>query len=432
MRAPPLFYLYVVVTVLLAPFVAWAEIRRLRKQGMPALRAHERMGHASQPRSGSGYLIWFHAASVGESLSVLALIAKMGELLPRAHFLITTGTPTSAQLVADRMPPRTVHQFAPLDARGPLSRFLRHWRPDAAIFVESELWPRMLRMTHEWGTPMALVNARLSAKSRAAWARQPALAAYIFEAFDLILTQNDEMAQAMVDMHAPADRVARGTNLKSLSAPLPTDPAVLAQARAALKGRPVWVAASTHPGEEGIVLAAHAALRRDHPDLMLILIPRHPDRSDEVAGLIRQQGLSFAVRSQDAWPRSGEAVYLADTLGELGNWYALTDVVFLGGSLQPIGGHNPFEVVQAGAAVLSGPHVTSFAETYADMRDTGAAEIVEDAETLTRAVHGLLQGGATRDAALQAAETIVRNKSDALGSIAARLIHILNLEEERR
>lgn len=432
MRAPPLFHVYVAATVLLAPFVAWAEIRKLRRQGVTALRAHEKMGHASQPRSGGGRLVWFHAASVGESLSVLALIARMGEMLPRAQFLITSGTPTSARLVADRLPPRTVHQFAPIDARGPLSRFLAHWRPDAAIFVESELWPRMLRMTRARGAAMALVNARLSARSTAAWARKPGLARYILDVFDLILTQNDEMAQAMVNMHAPADRVARGTNLKALSAPLPTDPAVLAQARAALKGRPVWVAASTHPGEETPVLEAHKALLRDHPDLLLILVPRHPDRGPEVAALIDTAGLSHSIRSQQTWPRDGEAVYLADTLGELGNWYALTDCVFLGGSLEEIGGHNPFEVVQAGAAVLSGPHVTNFAETYAEMQATGAARIVADAPALATAVSELLTQAPARKTALEGADAFVKDKSDILDSIAARLIHILKLEDTAR
>ncbi|MEP2642027.1 3-deoxy-D-manno-octulosonic acid transferase [Roseobacter sp.] len=432
MRVPPLFYVYVAATVVLAPFAAYLEIKKLRRQGVSALRAHEKMGHASQPRSGSGHLIWFHAASVGESLSVLALIAKMGEMLPRAHFLITSGTATSAQLVSKRLPPRTVHQFAPLDARGPLTRFLKHWRPDAAIFVESELWPRMLRMTHERGTPMALVNARLSAKSRATWVRYPALASFILGVFDLILTQNDEMAQAMVDMHAPVDRVARGTNLKSLSAPLPTDPAVLAQSRAALKGRPVWVAASTHPGEEATVLDAHANLLVYHPDLVLILVPRHPDRRDEIVKLIRAREMSVAIRSEGSLPRNGEAVYLADTLGELGSWYALTDMVFLGGSLHPIGGHNPFEVVQAGAVAISGPHVTNFAETFADMQAKGAAQIVADTRALTDAVATLLDSHAARFSAHQAAETVVRDKSNALSQIASRLIHMLRLEEDPR
>ncbi|WP_187428702.1 3-deoxy-D-manno-octulosonic acid transferase [Roseobacter fucihabitans] len=432
MRAPPLFHLYVAATVLLAPFVAWFEIRKLRRQGLSALRAHEKMGHASQPRIGSGNLIWFHAASVGESLSVLALITRMGEMLPRAHFLITSGTPTSAKLVADRMPPRTVHQFAPLDAGGPLTRFLHHWRPAAAIFVESELWPRMLRMTRARGTMMALVNARLSAKSRAAWARRPGFAAYVLDVFDLILTQNDDMAQAMVDMHAPADRVARGSNLKSMSAPLPQNPALLAQIRTAIKARPIWVAASTHKGEETTVLDAHKTLLQTIPDLLLILVPRHPDRSDEVAKLIAKHDLTYALRSDGALPRDDHAVYLADTLGELGNWYALSDVVFLGGSLLPIGGHNPFEVVQSEAAVLSGPHVTNFAETINKMVETGAAEIVADVEALTFSVGHLLQDGAHKAASLRAARAFVQGKSDELTRIAARLIHILKLEDDNR
>ncbi|WP_299962799.1 3-deoxy-D-manno-octulosonic acid transferase [uncultured Roseobacter sp.] len=429
MRAPPLFHVYVAATVLLAPFVAWFEIRKLRRQGITTLRAHEKMGHASVVRRGGGQMVWFHAASVGESLSVLALIARMGEILPRAQFLITSGTPTSARLLAERLPPRTVHQFAPIDAAGPLSRFLAHWRPDAAVFVESELWPRMLRMTRATGAPMALVNARLSARSRAAWQRRPRFAAYILDVFDLILTQNDAMAQAMVDMHAPADKVARGINLKSLSAPLPSDSAILAKTRAALKGRPVWVAASTHPGEEETVLATHKALRQSWPDLALILVPRHPHRGPDVAALVEAAGLSCAVRSQGTVPRNAEAVYLADTLGELGNWYALTEIVFLGGSLKPIGGHNPFEVVQAGATVLSGPHVSSFAETYDDMTEAGAARIVADGTDLTAALRHLLDDDAARATALAAGSGILRDKSDLLTGIATRLIRMLKLEE---
>ncbi|MBW4707881.1 3-deoxy-D-manno-octulosonic acid transferase [Roseobacter sp. YSTF-M11] len=430
MRAPLLFRVYVAATSLLIPFAAWSETRKLRRQGVPVLRAHEKLGHASQPRSGGGKLIWFHAASVGESLSVLALITRMGEMLPRAQFLITSGTPTSARLVADRLPPRTVHQFAPLDAAGPVSRFLHHWRPAAAIFVESELWPQMLRMTRATGAAMALVNARLSAKSRAAWAKKPALAAYVFDVFDLILTQNDDMAQAMVNMHAPAGRVARGINLKSMSAPLPSDPSVLAPARVAIRDRPVWVAASTHKGEETIVLDAHKKLLEAHPELLLILVPRHPDRSSEVAGIVNSGGFSCAIRSRGEQPKKGEAVYLADTLGELGNWYALSDIVFLGGSLFPIGGHNPFEVVQADAAVLSGPHVMNFAETFADMTETGAARITPDAEALAEAVGMLLEDSSQRDAAKQAARDYVQGKSDQLSSIATRLIRMLKLEDE--
>jgi 3-deoxy-D-manno-octulosonic-acid transferase len=428
MQAPLLYRLYVGLTVLLVPFASFLVMRKLRRAGVTVPRTHEVIGHATEPRVGAGPLVWFHAASVGESLSVLALITRMGDMLPRAHFLITSGTPTSAELVARKLPPRTVHQFAPLDAPGPLGRFLKHWRPAAAIFVESEIWPQMLRRTRARGTRMALVNARLSESSRKGWQKYPATAAYVLEVFDLILSQNDAMAQAMVEMHAPADRVARGINLKSLSEPLGTDPATLAQVRAALQGRAIWVAASTHPGEEDQVLEAHVQLRATHPDLALILVPRHPVRGAEVAKLIEKRGLSFAQRSAGELPRAGEAVYLADTLGELGNWYALTDIVFLGGSLKPIGGHNPFEVAQAGAAVLSGPHVFNFEETFREMHRERAVVTVVDAVDLRTQVARLLDDPQACTAAVLAAGRVVEGKASQLDTIAQRLIRALELE----
>jgi len=409
----------------LVPFAARSEVRKLRRAGFATYRAHEKLGHATEPRAPDGPLIWFHAASVGESLSVLALITRMGVALPKAQFLITSGTGTSARIVADRMPPRAVHQFAPLDAPGPLTRFLRHWRPDAAIFVESELWPQMLRRTHASGARMALLNARLSKRSMAGWRKRPALARYLLEVFSLILTQNDAMAQAMVEMHAPAERVARGFNLKSLSDPLPIDQDALFEARAALGHRPVWVASSTHAGEEAILLAAHKSLLRSHPDLHLILAPRHPERSAEVAGLITQAGLSFTRRTAGEMP--GAQVYLADTMGELGTWYALTDMVFLGGSLQPIGGHNPFEVAQSGASVLSGTHVANFAETYAEMESLGAARMIGGADDLVAQLDTLLTDAQARRSAMAAAVRFTEGQTDRLDMIADRLIAALEI-----
>ncbi len=430
MSAPFLYRAYVAATGALVPLAAHLETNKLRRAGVEIHRAHEKLGHPTKERRGAGPLVWFHAASVGESLSVLSLITRMGVALPRAQFLITSGTATSAALVAKRMPPRCVHQFAPLDAPGPIKRFLKHWRPDAAIFVESELWPQMLRRTHATGARMALVNARLSTSSIARWTRRPTLARYLFEVFDLILTQNDAMAEAMIAMQAPPDRVARGSNLKALSEPLPVDETALAEARAALGDRPLWVAASTHAGEEEIVLAAHKKLLERWPDLHLILAPRHPERGDAVAQLIAQTGLTATRRSTGEAP--GGNVYLADTLGELGTWYALGDIVFLGGSLLPIGGHNPFEVAQAGAAVLSGNHVSAFAETYALLEAEGAACIVPDETDLPERIAGLLSDRAVLTAMKQAAKRFVAGQDDQLDSIAARLITVLRLEPELR
>lgn len=426
MSAPFLYRTWVAANTVLVPFAAMSETRKLRDQGVSVARAHEKLGHATQDRRGTGPLIWLHAASVGESLSVLALITRMGILLPRAQFLITSGTATSARLVGQRLPQRTVHQFAPFDAPGPLKRFLRHWQPDAAIFVESEIWPQMLRRTRATGATMALVNARMSDKTVATWRKWPKAARYLFGVFDLILTQNDAMAHNMASMHAPKDRIARGINLKSMAGPLPVDEDALFKARAALGRRPVWIASSTHEGEEEAVLRAHADLLKDHPDLCLILAPRHPERGDAVADLIARAGLDHNRRSTgDA---IGGAVYLADTMGELGLWYALGDIVFLGGSLLPIGGHNPFEVVQSGAAVLSGNHVSAFAETYAQLEIIGAARIVADGDDLAAQVGTLLAAPDKLAAMTDAAAAFVAGQDDQLDEIATRLIRALKLE----
>ncbi|WP_341234348.1 3-deoxy-D-manno-octulosonic acid transferase [uncultured Sulfitobacter sp.] len=426
MSVPFLYRAWVVASMGLVPFFARSQTAKLREQGVPVRRAHEKLGHATQDRQGSGPLIWLHAASVGESLSVLALITRMGIILPRAQFLITSGTATSAALVAQRMPPRTQHQFAPLDAPGPLKLFLRHWQPDAAIFVESELWPQMLRRTHATGAKMALVNARLSDKSVETWRKHPKMARYLFGVFDLILTQNDAMAHKMVSMHAPSDRVARGINLKSMAGPLPVEEDALFDARAALGHRPVWVASSTHDGEENAVLQAHKALLTEIPDLCLILAPRHPERGDTVEELVTAAGLTCNRRSRGDAP--GAQVYLADTLGELGLWYAMSDIVFLGGSLLPIGGHNPFEVAQAGAAVLSGTHVTAFAETYAQLETEGAAQLVEDSDDLTATLSKLLSTPEDLAKMTDAAKRFVATQDDQLDGIAARLISVLGLD----
>jgi len=425
MAAPLLYNVWVGASMVLVPFAAMLETRKLRNAGVLTMRAHEKLGHATQPRVQAAPLIWFHAASVGESLSVIALITRMGAHLPQANFVITSGTATSAALLAARLPPRTVHQYAPLDAPGPLKRFLKHWRPDAAVFVESELWPQMLRRTFEGGAKMALVNARLSERSIASWRKRPALAAHLFEVFSLILTQNDAMAEAMVSINAPPARVARGINLKSMAGPLPIDQDALFECRAALGHRPVWVASSTHAGEEEVVLEAHRTLLATYPDLCLILAPRHPERADEVQTKIDQFGLTTTRRTAGALPKM--QVFLADTLGELGLWYALTDVVFLGGSLKPIGGHNPFEVAHAGATVLSGPHVAAFAETYDEMIASGAARFTSDADELATQLSGLFGDDARRTRATDAAKAFAARQTDELDGIAIRLIKVLEL-----
>ncbi len=364
------------------PIVWQLEKRKQIKSLTPKSRTLEKLGHPTEQRP-DGQLFWFHAASVGESKSILPLICKLGELRPDLHFLITSGTATSAALIAQNMPPRSVHQFAPLDAPGPVARFLTHWRPEAGVFVESELWPNLIVACQRRDVPLALINARLSQKSLQKWASRPKTAKLLFGGFRFISAQTEAVAAALKPF-TDLDHIVTGLNLKAHGAPLPVDENTLSQAKTALNGRPVWVAASTHAGEEEIVLQAHKDLLQTHPDLCLILAPRHPERGDEIAGIISNFGWPAPRRSLGDWP-SGP-VYLADTLGELGTWYAATDTVFLGGSLFPIGGHNPFEALQSGARLISGPHVENFAEIYEELRAENAVTFAANSDEIAQTV----------------------------------------------
>ena len=425
-RPTLLYHLYCGITSVAAPLV-WRTVRnKLQAADVSETRQQERLGHASQPRP-DGQLIWFHAASVGETLSVISLIKRLGQRLPDAEFLITSGTPTSAVLIEKRMPPRTRHQYPPLDTAGPVRRFLDHWRPDAGIFVESEIWPRLIVEGSARGIPLALLNARLSEKSVEGWKKRPKTAHFILDQFRLFLPQNDRTAQNLIDMGANPDRVQPGTNLKAMSDPLPVDQATLSDIRAQIAGRPVWIASSTHAGEEETVLAAHADLLKRWPDLLLLLIPRHPERRAEVAALLEKAGQSAAMRSEKDKITAKTRVYVADTLGETGTWYALCPIVFLGGSLKEIGGHNPFEPAQAGAAVITGPGFFNFAETFAPLIETGGAIKVTSASELADTVATWLSDQTALDKARAAASSCVNTQKSALDAIVDTLCTQLSL-----
>lgn len=412
---------YGLATRLAIPFVARRRIARLRRAGVPVHRAHEVVGVTAGERPG-GQLLWVHAASVGESLSVLPLIRALQGHLPGLKVMVTSVTPTSAALLEDRLPDAAWHQFAPLDAPGPVDRFLKRWRPDAALFVESEIWPNMLLRAE---LPRALVGARLSERSLRRWARAPGTAAALLGRFALILAQNDAVAQALRTL-GPAP-VETGGNLKALSGALPIDADLLEGARAALANRPAWIAASTHPGEEEVILAAHQALRQQHPDLCLILAPRHPERGAEVEALAKASALSVSTRSSGGMP--DKAVWIVDSLGELGSLYPLAPLVLLGGSLREIGGHNPFEVAHAGAAILAGPHTDNFSETYAALEAAGAVRRV-DAGSLAAEVGGLLDQPGALAQLRQAATAFAADQTGAADALAAQLAAVLGLEDD--
>lgn len=352
-------------------------------------RLDERRGMAARPRP-DGPLIWFHAASVGESIALLELVRQLIDDRPDLTVLVTTGTVTSARVMADRLPERALHQYVPLDARAFVIRFLDHWRPDVAVWTESELWPALICETEARGIPMLLLNARMSKASHDRWRFLRGMARSLLARFRRALVQDDLTAIYLRRLGMDSERMEVTGTLKEGAAALPVNTRILDAVRAEIGSRPVWVAASTHPGEETKVLEAHRIAMRTNPRLLLILVPRHPDRGDEIAALLAGDGWAFARRSAGEGPEAETAVYLADTIGELGLWYRLAPVSFVGGSWEPIGGHNPFEPAALGSAILHGPYVTNFVDIYQRLTEARAARLVSSPQALAQAVDDLL------------------------------------------
>lgn len=422
---PPLpVRLYSVAANLIAPLAYRRVAAKLKAHGTDPARFRERMGKSTVKRP-DGPLIWFHAASVGESLSVLRLIRHMGDLHPGWQFLMTSGTATSAEIVGRRLPPRCIHQFAPLDAKRAIRRFLTHWQPKAAIFVESELWPQMLQMTRAAGIPLALLNARISDRSARNWKRFPATSRHLMGHFNVIHTQDARTTDHLHDLGLP--HAYTGQNLKSVSGPLPFDADEKTRLEAKVADRPLWVASSTHPDEDEVMIAAQKALLVDHPELLLILVPRHPDRATAISALIDAADLQGSRRAAGEDLMANTQVYLADTLGETGLWYALSPITCLCGSFTPVGGHNPYEPAYAGSAVLHGPLYTNFAQTYADFDANGGARQVADAPALAREVSTLLQSADTLSAMQEKSQAFAAAQDDMLDAITETLTKALDL-----
>ena len=377
--------------------------KRLEKGKEDPERLPERMGEASLPRP-DGRLIWFHAASVGESLSVLEVIKRLGMHDNSLSFLLTTGTVTSAEILAARLPPNTIHQFIPLDLVPYVRRFLDHWRPDLAVWTESEFWPALITETADRGTPLLLLNARISEKSARRWHAIGGSAKALLQRFTAVQVQDDASAMHLRSLGLPRNRMAVTGTLKEGTPPPPCDEAELARLTESLAGRPLWGAASTHPGEDEIAGEAHHIAQKTRQRLLLILVPRHPERAPAIRDLMAAQGHCVTLRSD--CPRPGEEcdVYIANTLGEMGLWYRLAPVSFVGGSLVPVGGHNPYEPAALGSAILHGPHVHNFADIYDRLDSAGAAVTVTGTAELGAALADLLQPSRSAPMALAAWE----------------------------
>lgn len=372
---------------LVGPLVPWWLDRRTRRGKEQPERLAERAGHTAVPRP-AGRVVWAHAASVGESAALRALTDRLLARHPDLTVLITTGTLTSARMVARWPGHRLIHQFVPLDHPRFVAAFLDHWRPDAAVWVESELWPNLLQGLAERQIPAALVSARMSPASFRNWSVVPTTARRLLSSFDSILPASEEAAR-MLRRFVP-DRIGAVGNLKLANPPPAIDENALTALRQAIGERRVWIAASTHEGEEQAVLAAHDRLVTQFGDLLTLIVPRHPDRGDAIAGLIAAAGHPVVRRTRGALPDSQTTVYLADTMGELGTLYAAAEAAFVGGSLVPIGGHNPIEPVILGKPVILGPHSFAFRDEVAFLLAEGGARRIEGAEGLAPGVAELL------------------------------------------
>ncbi len=393
-----------------APLFLAARERRGKEDGA---RRPERFGKATQARP-PGQLAWLHAASVGETMSVLPLIDAMRANRPDLSILLTTGTVTSAKLAATRLPDNCIHQFVPLDVPAFVRRFLDYWRPDLGVFVESEIWPNLILQSARQGFPLALINARMSKTSFRRWRGQASISRPLFCRFALVLAQSREYAERFTALGAPEVRDIG--NLKFDAPPLPADAAALAAYRATLGGRSVFLAASTHADEEVIIAEAHMLLRAKRPDLATIIVPRHPERGPDIAARLRAAGVAAQLRSEMttvnfAEGDVGSGVLIADTLGELGTWFALAPIAYIGKSLSSDGGggHNPIEAVRHGAAVLTGPRWVNFDEAYKALLAARGAREVKNSTEIAVEVERLLDDPAAAEA-MRAAATLVCDK----------------------
>lgn len=384
---------------------------RIRKGKEDPERSNERYGQASVPRP-KGELIWFHAASIGETNAVLPVIQMLKSARPKSNILLTTGTVTSAKLASSRTSDDAIHQYIPLDTPQFMRRFLRHWRPDLALLTESEIWPNLIMETSDFGCPLVLLNGRMSRRSFRRWRRRPSIARPLFSRFDVVLAQNEALAQRFIQLGA-RQAIAVG-NLKIDAPAPPYDSAELEQLKQRLQDRRIFVAASTHPGEDEVIAEAHEKLRSDFANLLTIIVPRHPERGSDIEKALNNRGLQTSRRSLGASPGEHGDIYIADTIGELGLFYALAPLSFIGGSVVPKGGQNPIEAVKLGSGVVTGPYWHNFTETYRELiRLKGCREVISP-DSLANTIRDLYGDQRRLDSMILHAEQALDNLSGAL------------------
>ncbi len=416
-------YLYRLTTILSAPLIHFfLNQRKARGKEDPA-RVDERFGKTDRPRP-SGPLYWLHAASVGESLSLLPLIDVLLADRPNCHLLMTTGTVTSAKLMQERLPDRAFHQFIPVDRPSYVKRFLDHWRPDISLWAESDFWPNMIIETQLRGIPMILVNGRISPNSFAGWQRARKVIKTLLQGFTLCLGQSDEDVDRLNQLGS------RNTNnlgnLKFAVPALPADDQELATLNSTIGDRPCWLAASTHPGEEEIIAEVHKQLKASHSGLLTVIVPRHPARGEDIAKALQRMDINLAIRSKNNPLTTETGIYIADTMGELGLFFRLTDIAFMGKSLVPLGGQNPLEALRLECAVIHGLHMANFQWMSEQMHESGCSIQVSNAAELGNAVSDLLTDISKRDQIIRQGSAFIDSQSQVTERVAHEIETILD------
>lgn len=398
-------------------------LRYRERQGKEvASRRSERYGQTGIQRP-DGPLIWIHAASVGETNAILPVIAGLKQRRPDLKYLLTTGTLTSAGLAKERLGDTAIHQFVPIDTPHFARRFIEHWRPNAAVFTESEIWPNLILETSAKSIPLLLINARMSKRSYARWRGRPGMATPLFGRFETVLAQNDRFARWFCELGAR--RVAVAGNLKIDAPPLPVDMRAYEELVAAVKDRRGYVAASTHPDEDEFVAEAHRRIAAKYDGFLTIIAPRHPERGTAIAEMLKSKGLRVAQRSLQQLPQPSTDVYIADTIGELGTLYALCPIALIGGSLVDKGGQNPIEAIRHGAAVLTGPYYKNFGDIYEALRISGAVREVSTSDDLAKAVIELIGDDAQLQGLQKKGVQAVDKLTGALDKTISALIAVL-------
>lgn len=411
--------------VLLAPVAVLLCLWRLVRGQEERARIGERFGFAKQSRP-PGRLIWFHGASIGEVVALLPLVNNLLERDEHLQVLITSTTRGSSMVLSSRMPPRCLHQYVPYDYPGAVRRFLSHWRPDLAVWTESELWPHLILQARSNGILMAQVSAYMSATSFQRWRFAPHAARMLLESFSICLARDETASHRLSDLLGrKIDGIA---NLKEVTLELPFDAAELAALQESIGSRPCWLATNTHEGEEEMLARVHQRLRSGHPDLLLVLAPRRVERADAIVRVLeRELDGRVQLRSHTRLPQADSSVYVVDSFGELGLFYRMFDMVFLGGSLTSQGGHNPLEPARLGCFVLHGGHVAAYAYLFKTLDAYGGGMCVPDEGALADAVSKRL-----RDTSLLKRESAMAKRfalergGGMVDDVATRLLALMN------